>query len=944
MNTLTNPRWLFAVNTLPLLIFSFLAYRQYTLIESLLEAGSKQEWTVFAVLTALIIASVVGVAVWLDTAKKKIPVAFLAGLFIVSVAYLAYGMYHMDQLVPWSIPRWLGGEDLVLYFITFVMPTLGYCLLGSVHYATPEAEQRLIWPNFLGAIAIPLVVYLLGTVVMPLLRGINVRDISEHLFVVFFIISTVSFLFFLVRGLYLLAIRREAAFQKRRILWMIPLAIVFPLLGLLINNGDVQPGRIGGMGGDVFGDFSNIWFYLLAGLNGLLLCLPAYDNKLYRLYLYIGKAIGMAFIAYFFVVFLPFLPLSIPAILFFGLGFLMLTPLLLFPVQLSSLREDRNYLTHHFDRKFLTAIGVVAFLLLPLIITLNYQRDKNTLNQALSYVYAPAEADAVAINLSSLNRVLATIDEHKGRRNDFGFGSGTPYLSSFYRWLVLDNLTLSDAKMNDLRRIFLGDSGWENYDVRNTGDEAVRLTNTTVQTEWDPKQEAWSSWVELEITADSTIFRGEYATEFDLPPGVFIADYYLYVGDRKEYGLLAEKKAATWVYNNIVNANRDPGLLRYKTANRVAFNVFPFATGEVRRTGIRFLHKEPLSLQFDDRQLALGRVGEHPISEVVTDPSGKTIYVPKDVKGALTQVQRKDRVHFVVDASRQSRETEQAMIDNIKTAVEELPAESLLPKVTLAGTYPQHFDFDEDWEAALAALPEGGFFARRAIEEILATDLTASPPNPAARIVIVANDGNRPVLDGDFSAYSEALPAGDDFYFLDQNGDLSAHSLTDQPWMQRSDSVRLQTISSVYAYPDAVAPTHFLSVDDAPAVLTLPTTENLDYELLPAKHWASALALRGQYLRHQYAGQTGYRPWLSEVRGSFHAGILMPTTAFLVVENEAQREALRRKQAETLDADPSFDLEEEEIRSMSEPGLIWGLVLLLLLVAGEQRYRRRQMP
>lgn len=933
MNSLTNPRWLFAVHTLPLLIFSFLAYRQYSLIETLLEDGAKQQWTVFAIVTTIFIAGVLGTAVWLDTHKRKLPVALLAGLFITAVAYLWTGLYQMEELVPWSIPRWLSGEDLLLYFITFAMPTLGYCLLGVVHYATPEAQQRLIWPNFVGAFAIPLGVYLLGTVVMPLLRGLGIGDISEHLMVVFFIVTTVSFLFFLLRGLYLLAIRRGEAFRKRRILWMIPLAIVFPLLGLLINNGDLQPGRAGSIGDNIFGDFNNYWFYVLAGLNGLLLCLPASDHKLYRLYLYVGKASGMAFIAYFFIVFLPFLPLSIPAILFFGLGFLMLTPLLLFPVQLSSLRDDRNYLTRYFDRKFLTAIGILAFLLLPLIVTFNYQRDKRTLHQALSYVYAPAEADTDVISLTVLDRVLTTIDEHKGRRNDFGFGSGTPYLSSYYRWLVLDNLTLSDAKMNDLRRIFLGDPGWENLDLRNGRENTVRLTDTTVQSEWDPGEEALSSWVELELTADSTIFRGEYATEFDLPPGLFIADYYLYVGDRKEYGILAEKKAATWVYNNIVNENRDPGLLRYKSADRVAFNVFPFSSGEVRRTGIRFLHKEPLTLRFDDRDLELGRVGEHPVSEVVQDAAGATVYVPREVKAALTQVQRKDQVHFVVDASRQSRETEDAMVKAIKDFVLELPVESLPPRVTLAGTYPIHFDYDEPWEKALADLPTAGFFARRAIEQILAGQLAGAVSPVNSRIVLVPNAGTRPVLDGNFSAYAAALPAGEDFYFLDvTTGILALHSLTEEPWRQRADSVEMKAMTSaVLAYPNPTNPTHFLPSDNEPSLVTLPAKGQLDYASLPVKSWASALALRGQYLRQQHNAQTGYRPWLAEVRGSFHAGILMPTTAFLVVENEAQQEALRRKQAETLDADPAFDLEEEEIRSMSEPGVIWGLLLLILL-------------
>jgi hypothetical protein len=514
-------------------------------------------------------------------------------------------------------------------------------------------------------------------------------------------------------------------------------------------------------------------------------------------------------------------------------------------------------------------------------------------------------------------------------------------LASDYRWLVLDNLTLSDATLNDLRRIFLGDPGWENYDVRSAGDESVRLTNTTVQTEWDPKQEAWSSWVELEITADSTSFRGEYATEFDLPAGLFIADYYLYVGDRKEYGILAEKKAATWVYNNIVNENRDPGLLRYKTTNRVAFNVFPFAGGEVRRTGIRFLHKEPLVLDFDGEKLALGRVGEHPITGPVEDQSGTTLYISKKQKAALTQVQRKNRVHFVVDASRQSRETEAAMIMGIKSFANKLPEGSLPPKVTLAGTYPQHFEFNEDWENALANLPEAGFFARRAIEQILSAEVVKADQLSAPKVVVVTNAGTRPVLDGDFSAFTAAFSSGDDFYFLNLEGGLSRHSLTNEPWLQRSDNARLQVASSVLAYPNAAAPTHFLPLSDEPAIITLPNTERLEEATLSAKSWSSALALRGQYLQHQYTGQTGYRPWLSEVRSSFKTGVLMPTTAFLVVENEAQKEALRRKQAETLDADPSLDLEEEEIRSMSEPGLIWGLLLLLILGGRELILRRK---
>ncbi|MBC6996123.1 MSEP-CTERM sorting domain-containing protein [Neolewinella lacunae] len=933
MNTLINPRWLFAVHTFPLLVFSWLAYRQYTLIESLLEPEYKAFWLTFAIITGFFLAGVLGAGVWLDTVRKRVPVALLAGLFITTVGYLYFGINHLSQLVPWNIPRWLGGEDLALYFLTFGMPTLGYCLLGAVHYATPDAEQRKIWPNFVAAFVIPLAVYLVSMIGIPLFSGMS-SGFMEHILVVLFITLTVAFLFFLVRGLYLLAIRREKAFRERRIWWMIPLAIVFPLLGLLVNSGSLKPGGPGFAGSNVFGDFSHPLFYLIAGFNGLLLCLPDYDNKLYRLFLFLAKSTTTAFIAYFFVVFLPFLPLSIPAILVFGLGFLMLTPLLLFPVQLTSLRDDFRFLNRYFDRRFLSLSGVVFFLFLPLTITLNYQRDKSTLDTALNYVYAPAEAGQKQVDAKSLTRVLRSIDEQKGRRNDFRFGSGTPYLSSYYRWLVLDNLTLSDAKINDLRRIFLGESGWENQGVSRIPVGKVSLTNTTVETTWDPQQEVWSSWVELELTADSTLGLQEYHTEFRLPPGVFIADYYLYVGDRKEFGILAERKAATWIYNNIVNENRDPGLLRYKTADVVCFNVFPFQAGEVRRTGMRFLHREPLTLPFAGTSLVLGRVGEH---QVGGTQSGATIYVSQSEKAALTQVQGKVGVQFVVDASRQSRETEADLVARIKAFAAGLPASSPQPRITLAGTYPQHLAYNDDWESALTKMPTGGFFARRAMEEILATVPETSPAPTFWKIIVVPNQWNRPVLDGDFSAWAHALPAGNDFYYLSEKGTLARHSLVEEPARQQQDSVTLPAVVSAYAYPNADAPTHWLPVNNEPAILLQLGAAPLAANGLPAKTWAAGLALYGQYLHHQRTGQTGYRPWLAEVRGSFRAALLMPTTAFLVVENDAQKEALRRKQAETLDADPALDLEEADIRSMSEPGLFWGMAILLLLLGWQRR-------
>jgi len=256
MNSLTNPRWLFVVNTLPLLIFSWLAYRQYTLIESLLEVDEKGDWLMFAYATAVLIVSVTGAGIWLARNKQRVPVTLVTGLFIATGLYLFYGAWSMDDLTPWRIPNWLAGDDLLLYLFTFTMPAMGYGLLTVVHYATPEPEERKIWPNFAGAFGIPLAIYGFGAVLVPLLGRVS-GDFFEYLFVIAFVASTVAFLFFLVRGIYLLAQSKDHLIEEYRLAWLIPLAIIFPLLGLIINNGHWRPGELRYASDAIFGDFGH---------------------------------------------------------------------------------------------------------------------------------------------------------------------------------------------------------------------------------------------------------------------------------------------------------------------------------------------------------------------------------------------------------------------------------------------------------------------------------------------------------------------------------------------------------------------------------------------------------------------------------------------------------------------------------------------------------------
>jgi 3-phosphoglycerate kinase len=87
--------------------------------------------------------------------------------------------------------------------------------------------------------------------------------------------------------------------------------------------------------------------------------------------------------------------------------------------------------------------------------------------------------------------------------------------------------------------------------------------------------------------------------------------------------------------------------------------------------------------------------------------------------------------------------------------------------------------------------------------------------------------------------------------------------------------------------------------------------------------------MQGEWLAQTLHPETADEAWLALVKHSFESKILTPVTAYMVVENEAQKAILAKKQAQVLSGNKSLDLGEDTQR-MSEPS-IWLLALLLLL-------------
>ena len=949
MRNILNPKWLFIVNTLPIAVLFILFYGQFNIIKSLLDEQNLYFWKFFGLTLGILGLLNLAYTIYLTFKKKNVPMLYgiIALVGYITLIYLY--LWHINDIFPSHIPRWMVSERVMLYVFTFLMPTLAYSLLVLVTHFTPEIKTHKIWVNFLIAIAIPLAGFLLsllGNIIGQFFDDVyRYVYFLRHIFTIFIIVATIVFLFFLIRGIFILVVKKGASWQKYQLVWKIPIAILFPILGLLINNGwDTTSMLLDNSG--IFGDFSNPWFYILALLNGILICLPNLDHKLYRLFLFIGRSITFAYTCYFFLVFLPFLPLSIVAIIAIGVGFLMLTPLMLFMIHINEISKDFKYLKMVFPKRLIMGITVLGFLVIPVWITTTYLKDKSVLNQTLDYLYSPDYSKQYHIDKNSLQKTLNVVRHHKDG-NFFLDNRQIPYLSSYFNWLVLDNLTLSDAKINHIEKIFFKKTSFE-LRPETIQNDSVEITNISTSSTYDKSQNAWKSWVDLEITnKNENGWFAEYATTLDLPEGCWISDYYLYVDSVKESGILAEKKAARWIFSQIRGVKRDPGILYYLTGNKVAFRVFPFANGEVRKTGIEFLHKEPVKLRIDNHTVELGNT-EEAIYENVENEN--VAYISAQQKQSLKAVKRKPCVYFLVDVSKDTEESGYAtknseeylkvLTTRIETFMAGNPEFSENAQISFVNSYVNTFPLHSDWKQKYQSQTfEGGFYLDRAIKTVL---FNAYKNNCYPVIVVVTDDIQNAFLDKDFSDFKFAFPESDLFFSFDSNGNLQEHSFIDNPQKQLPFVKReCQFCETVLEYKLSDSSIVYLPNNDKPSIVLKKDIFAINPQEIKEKNWQSALLMQAKWMSQILHPETADKEWQNMVKYSFTSKVMTPVTSYLVVENDAQKAMLKKKQEQALSANKSLDL-GEDTQAMSEPSL-WILAVLLgfALLCKQIRKRRR---
>jgi hypothetical protein len=459
MKIFTKPYWIFLTVTIPQILIIIYYLGIYGIISSLLEAKHLDYWLLYGIILGLLITSSSAYAVFLQARMQSIHWLYallsLVGYVIFLYAYFR-GAY---QMMPFDIPQWMiPTEEAYLLPVGLIMPALMHALLLLVDRFTPDEQKSRLVLTTAGVIAIPAFWYLLFRFGIPLLYGKISWALLEHIRMVIFVILTVAFMFVLLRLTYILMLRLQQS--KLRNAWLLkaPFTLLLPLLCLLLYNG-VITWKTGEFLSEInpFGDWSHPVYYVLVIVNGLLLTLPPAQLMAVRLGGFALKALLYPFVVYFFIVFLPFFPFAVSAVVVLGLGFLLLAPLILFFFHTRSLYDDWRVLGKSYDPKVPALVFLTAFAAIPVGLTTLYSMDRATLNSMLAHVYTPdyLSESPLILDMGSARRVLDNISSVKDGEV-FLSGKRKPYLTTYYQWLVLDNLTVSDRRLNELERVFFG--------------------------------------------------------------------------------------------------------------------------------------------------------------------------------------------------------------------------------------------------------------------------------------------------------------------------------------------------------------------------------------------------------------------------------------------------------------------------------------------------------
>lgn len=946
MKQLHKPQWLIFAAILPTLLILIVCLTNYQVIESLLEPSHKVGWIICGSVLGVGVVALFTQAILSMIQRKSLPRWIGGVIFGGYTLFLYIYLSNSSKIIPIDIPQWMffeGNLNFLMY--SLLLLPIAYAGLLIVEQYTPAVMKRKAVARDIGIVVLIPFVWFVGlNIVVPLLAGSRLNEeISLHLFIVALIASVSLFLFFLGRVIYYFFRKRRVSTVAAVVLRVL-FFLLFPVLGLYFN-------QIEGI--NILGNFTHPLFFIIAIVNGLLWLVPMLENRWLRYLLFICRSICYPYVLYFFIIFLPFLPISLLALIAVGFGFLLLTPIILMFAITPLWLQDMAFLKENFCSKFLVPITViVCVMVLPMGILINCTLQKRTLHRVTQYLYEPSYLEErPEINQKHVEKLIEEIKQVKiAQEMFFGASENVPFISPFYKWYVLENMTLSEDKVTLIENLFLDpENSSTEYNLNEWSDGRSSLVNLGANNphtqNFFVEQEVDSagvtrSWIHLSIE-NGAFDMNEFSTTFTIPNGAYISNYYLDIEGTRKYGLLSERKSALWVYQMVTTVERrDPGLLFYgDNPNELNFRIFPFASNETRTTGIEFIHTDTLSFTFDDREIVIPPVKQ--IEQTLieeTNGLGAALF-PVHIK-ALPSVQRAIKPVFVLDYSARCKGNAELYRSQIRRVLDSLQ-EKIDGFDVLVSNYHTKQYGENEWERAIEKEAfTGGFDLSYPLKKVLLqnylSDTSFNRP-----IFLLTTSFSDLVETTPFTQWGITMPEGTNFYHINSDNDVEVYSVFDpQQRVALKQMGELSFSTPVKRWIHERGEAYFLPLTaDEPCILPFKEaiTGRALLELKGNNRWHKGLTIDLLEILMELNPVDRDTQWQAIINESFAAQILTEQTSFISLENEAQEKALLRKQKHVLSSSSALDIGDEN--EMSEPKL-WMLMPLLLVILWWQKRRR----
>ncbi|WP_420574584.1 MSEP-CTERM sorting domain-containing protein [Kordia sp.] len=814
--------------------------------------------------------------------KQKIQTWILPCTILVCYTILLLSLYesHLFLEIPRIKSTSINYEIIPLYL---TVPGIFHAMIDVIFkYFPPKGARSENAQNFAFSVIIPLTTYLFIMVIFPFLNGAVNLSFHIEIFIskIFICVAIASFLFFFLR--FVLGNIVGKSINSKNPYMLIFFGTMFPFIGLVLNA-NLQ----------IFGDFNYIIVYIAFGINALGLFLLVTDAVLAKFIGFLCTSFGVPIVLYFFIIFLPYIPIAFVALLALFAGVLMLTPIILAMIQYHIMSKQFSVIAKTYGKKKVILWSLVCMTMLPMIFVGFCIDHRNYLNDLIAETdqfdasdrnYKEHDSEKITYILNEMNKSnrRLSIDTFEGR---------LPILSIFYDWYVFDNLQVSTQKTEEIQRLFLGEQTfpWSSYIPPQKLNAKVTYTH---KTKYVADGDFYKTQVDLSITNIDSVGMREFSSNFTLPKDVFITDYYLDIEGRRTAGILAEKKAANWIYEQITTRRRDPGILQYVYGDVLSLKIFPFRKNETRTSGFTLYHRIPVHFSINDTPID---IEVEPLGESVTELSPNTFYVPSSIKEQLPKVQSPVSYYFMVDNTTKGDAFREQFQEDFSSLTKEIQQKAQVLYV----------DADVNWGKPTAP-KASGFNYKKAIAQI---QYAHRNQKSIPYVVVYAPLGNRHV--GKYSSWEteKAFPYHN----------LIEHSHWDKKIPETIELVEFSRNEQ----------SRFLHNNSQPSLVSFDHKATLDFDF-SGSPFLNALQLRLFHDLNDLNPKRKKEHWLQGLRESFAQNILTRSTTFISLENKEQEARLLQKQKEIMDADYS-EKAGKETRRMSEP-YFWLLLVFAIFM------------